>query len=75
VRLSCHFFRVYEVCILIVDKRLSLKSWKINFFRYLETEVNCPMCTQNISRNDVKKLVDIDKYLKSNEENEEKETK
>ena len=26
VRLSCHFFRVYEVCILIVDKRLSLKS-------------------------------------------------
>ena len=33
------------------------------------------MCTQNISRNDVKKLVDIDKYLKSNEENEEKETK
>lgn len=58
------------------DNWLRLKNNRIKFFfRYLETEVNCPMCTQNISRNDVKKLVDIDKYLKSNEENEEKETK
>lgn len=38
------------------------------FMRYLETEVSCPMCTNNISRNDVVKIVDIDKYLKVNED-------
>lgn len=41
---------------------------KIIFFRYLENEISCPMCSQNISRNDVKKLVDIEKYLKLNED-------
>jgi len=30
----------------------------------LETEVSCPMCTIAISRNDVKKIVDIEKYLR-----------
>jgi len=34
------------------------------FMRYLETEVSCPMCTIAISRNDVKKIVDIEKYLR-----------
>ena len=38
------------------------------FMRYLETEIGCPMCTNAISRNDVKKIVDIDKYLKTSEE-------
>jgi WD repeat-containing protein 19 len=33
------------------------------FMRFLETEVNCPMCTQTIARSDVKKIVDIDKHL------------
>lgn len=41
-----------------------------NFIRYLETEISCPMCSVNISRNDVKKLVDIDKYLKISGEEE-----
>ena len=40
------------------------------FMKYLETEINCPMCTSSISRNDVKKIVDIEKYLKANDEKE-----
>jgi WD repeat-containing protein 19 len=38
------------------------------FMKYLECEVSCPMCSSNISRNDVKKISDIEKYLKINEE-------
>lgn len=39
------------------------------FMKYLEAEINCPMCSENIARTDVKKLVDIEKYLKSSEDN------
>ncbi len=38
------------------------------FMKYLETEISCPMCSANISRNDVKRVVDVEKYLKLNEE-------
>ncbi|RNA38921.1 WD repeat-containing [Brachionus plicatilis] len=38
------------------------------FMNFLESEVNCPMCSNTISRNDVKKIVEIDKYLKINED-------
>jgi WD repeat-containing protein 19 len=40
------------------------------FSRYLETEINCPMCSQSIARNDVKKIFDIEKYLTSTSSNE-----
>jgi len=47
-----------------------LITTNFKFIRYLETEISCPMCSVNISRNDVKKLVDIDKYLKISGEEE-----
>lgn len=37
------------------------------FMKFLETEVNCPMCSQGIARTDVKKIVEIEKYLKQND--------
>ena len=39
------------------------------FMKYLETEVACPMCSATVSRNDVKKIFDLDKYIKSADEN------
>lgn len=38
------------------------------FMSFLESEINCPMCSNTISRNDLKRIAEIDKYLKINED-------
>ena len=50
--------------------RCDLPALHSEFMRFLETEVNCPMCTQTIARTDVKKIVEIDKYLNATADDE-----
>lgn len=37
------------------------------FMKYLENEITCPMCSNHISRHDVKKLDSVEDFLKSDD--------